>query len=115
MNTRVIDLNIGIWIQTSNVNASLYIHVHGLKHREARLHGSKILPEALPESSQIAIVQCNGDGTRVGIIVEQVWVIQVYTWNYNHTEYFVEHYYYNIDFSKQCHTVRWLPTVMHVW
>ena len=46
-------------------------YMHGL-HREAKLHGSKILPEALPESSQIATVQCNSNGGRVSIIVEQV-------------------------------------------
>ena len=47
--------------------------MHGLiNHREAKLHSSKILPEALPESSQIATVQCNGDGSRVSIVVEQV-------------------------------------------
>lgn len=46
-------------------------YMHGL-HREAKLHGSKILPEALPENSQIATVQCNSNGGRVSIIVEQV-------------------------------------------
>ena len=45
-------------------------------HREAKLHSSKILPEALPESSQIATVQCNSNGSRVSIIVEQVRIQQ---------------------------------------
>jgi hypothetical protein len=43
-------------------SVATFMYMHGLKYREARLHGSKVLPEALPKSSQIATVHCNGDG-----------------------------------------------------
>ena len=51
-----------------NLNSVCYCN-----YREAKLHGSKRLPDALPDCPQIATVQSNSNGTRISIIVEQVW------------------------------------------